>query len=44
MQLDNQPDVHEVARLPMRSFRIYGLPVRLQEVLQYTHSSWKQAN
>ena len=29
VQVDDEPDVHEVSRLAMRSFRVYGLPVRL---------------
>lgn len=27
--VDDEPDVHEVSRLAMRQFRVYGLPVRL---------------
>jgi CheY-like chemotaxis protein len=27
--VDDEPDVHEITRLALRSFRIYGLPVRL---------------
>jgi CheY-like chemotaxis protein len=29
VQVDDEPDVHEVTKLAMRSFRVYGLPVRL---------------
>lgn len=29
VQVDDEPDVHEVSRLAMRGFRVYGLPVRL---------------
>jgi len=29
VQVDDEPDVHEITRLAMRSFRVYGLPVRL---------------
>jgi len=27
--VDDEPDVHEISRLAMRHFRVYGLPVRL---------------
>ncbi|MFO1496165.1 MAG: hypothetical protein U1F26_16070 [Lysobacterales bacterium] len=27
--VDDEPDVHEISRLAMRQFRVYGLPVRL---------------
>jgi len=27
--VDDEPDVHELSRLAMRSFRVYGLPIRL---------------
>ena len=27
--VDDEPDVHEISRLAMRRFRVYGLPVRL---------------
>jgi hypothetical protein len=27
--VDDEPDVHEVSRLAMRHFRVYGLPIRL---------------
>lgn len=27
--VDDEPDVHEVSRLAMRGFRVYGLPIRL---------------
>ncbi len=27
--VDDEPDVHEISRLALRKFRIYGLPVRL---------------
>lgn len=27
--VDDEPDVHEISRLAMRKFRVYGLPVRL---------------
>lgn len=27
--VDDEPDVHELSRLAMRSFRVYGLPLRL---------------
>lgn len=27
--VDDEPDVHEVSRLAMRSFRVYGLPIRV---------------
>lgn len=27
--VDDEPDVHEVSRLAMRQFRVYGLPIRL---------------
>lgn len=27
--IDDEPDVHEVSRLAMRGFKVYGLPVRL---------------
>ena len=27
--VDDEPDVHEITRLALRNFRIYGLPVRL---------------
>ena len=26
---DDEPDVHEISRLAMREFRVYGLPIRL---------------
>jgi hypothetical protein len=29
VQVDDEPDVHEISRLAMRSFQVYGLPVRL---------------
>ncbi len=29
MLVDDEPDVHEVSRLAMRSFRVYGLPIRV---------------
>lgn len=29
VQVDDEPDIHEITRLAMRSFRVYGLPVRL---------------
>lgn len=34
--VDDEPDVHEVSRLAMRGFRVYGLPVRL-------HSAYSKA-
>jgi len=27
--VDDEPDVHEISRLAMRQFRVYGLPIRL---------------
>jgi CheY-like chemotaxis protein len=27
--VDDEPDVHDISRLAMRSFRVYGLPIRL---------------
>lgn len=27
--VDDEPDVHEISRLAMRGFRVYGLPIRL---------------
>ncbi|MCW5867861.1 MAG: response regulator receiver protein [Candidatus Eremiobacteraeota bacterium] len=44
IQIDDEPDVHEVSRLAMRNFRVYGLPVRLHsahskaEGIQLLHS------
>ena len=44
VQIDDEPDVHEVSRLAMRNFRVYGLPVRLHsahskaEGIQLLHS------
>lgn len=34
--VDDEPDVHEVSRLAMRGFRVYGLPIRL-------HSAYSKA-
>ncbi len=34
--VDDEPDVHELSRLAMRNFRVYGLPIRL-------HSASSQA-
>lgn len=34
--VDDEPDVHEISRLAMRQFRVYGLPVRL-------HSAYSKA-
>jgi CheY-like chemotaxis protein len=31
--VDDEPDVHEVSRLAMRQFRVYGLPIRLHSAL-----------
>ena len=31
--VDDEPDVHEISRLAMRHFRVYGLPVRLHSAL-----------
>lgn len=36
VQVDDEPDIHEVSRLAMRDFRIYGLPVCL-------HSAYSKA-
>ena len=27
--VDDEPDVHEISRLAMRHFKVYGLPIRL---------------
>jgi CheY-like chemotaxis protein len=31
--VDDEPDVHEVSRLAMRQFRVYGLPIRLHSAM-----------
>jgi CheY-like chemotaxis protein len=31
--VDDEPDVHEVSRLAMRGFRVYGLPIRLHSAM-----------
>jgi len=31
--VDDEPDVHEISRLAMRQFRVYGLPIRLHSAL-----------
>jgi hypothetical protein len=36
VQIDDEPDVHEISRMAMRSFRVYGLPIRL-------HSAYSKA-
>lgn len=42
--VDDEPDVHEISRLAMRNFRVYGLPIRLHsahskaEAIEVLHS------
>ncbi|HEX3110700.1 MAG TPA: response regulator receiver protein, partial [Thermoanaerobaculia bacterium] len=31
--VDDEPDVHEISRLAMRQFRVYGLPIRLHSAM-----------
>ena len=31
--VDDEPDVHEISRLAMRQFRVFGLPIRLHSAM-----------
>lgn len=36
--VDDEPDVHEISRLAMRQFRVFGLPIRLHSAMSKAHA------